>query len=210
MVVLHFPYEFINEDTYVKPSHRNQSEYKPMKDIGAFFTNTEDISSKCFSLIYHYYKEYSSNPDNSVISESLKVVRDNIAKSVCPISKFISECCETETNGNKEYRISAEDIWNVFDYQQKGMIKKTSKTAFYGRMESLGYNKKKVRMFKNGENTTSLPYGYDGIRVRSENISAGGQFVKYYPTRDTANSYNPDIGYDSDGGSSEATIPEVG
>ena len=183
-VIFHFPYEFINSASYKKPKHRNTDEYKEQVDISTFFSFTHDIHSKAFSLMYHYYKKYSSDEINNQISPSLKITRDKFANAVCLISNFLTENCVQ--NDNKDCRISCDDIWRAFEYSQKGNLRKTTKKAFFTRLEELGFPKKRIMMYKKGETEHHKPYGFSGININVEN-SAGNSYTLYYATKELAN-----------------------
>lgn len=186
-IIFHFPYEFINTATYIKPKNRDKNEFKEQILINDFFSNTDDINSKCFSLIYHYYKNYSKNPDNDVISPLLQEIRDKFISSVCIISNFLEECCVQDTD--KDCKISCEDLWKAFEYFQRGNNKKTTKKAFYTRLEGLGFSKKKVKMYRKNEKDAKLPYGFVGLKLTAEN-HAGETHTSYYATKELANQYS--------------------
>lgn len=183
-IIFHFPYEFINSATYIKPKKRNQDEFKEQQDVSAFLNDTPDINSKCFSLIYHYYKNYSKNYDNDVISHTLQQIRDKFSNSVCVISSFLDECCIQDCT--KNCKVSCDDLWRSFDYFQRGNIKKTTKKAFYSRLEGLGFTKKKVKMYKKFEKEAHTPYGFTGLKLCIEKQGTDSH-INYYATKELAN-----------------------
>ena len=187
MIILSFPFEFVDFETYEQAEHRKDEEFKPKQNVKEIFKNIPDFSSKCFSLLFHYLQNYSSDPRCEVIPESLKTIRDQVACSICPISKFVEECCEVGKVGiQKTFRVSLDDILRAFVKFTQNSPNKISNTAFVARMKGLGFTKKRVHMFKMtsyGGVVPAQPWGFDDIKVCKESFCGE---VKFHATEDLA------------------------